>query len=432
MRRILIVGAGQSGLQLALGLQSHGYDVTVVTNRTAERIRGGRVLSSQCMFDTALGHERALGLDFWVDETPRIEAVGLSVAGPEGTRLIDFVGRLDGYAQSVDQRVKMAGWLETFERRGGRVEVREADAAALDALAPGYDLVLIAAGKGDLTSLFERDAARSPYDRPQRVLAVAYVHGLGPRADYDRSAVHCNVVPGVGEFFVMPCLTTSGPCDILLWEGVPGGPVDVFGGPTGGPTGGPGSSAGSAPGGIGPAEHLRLTLDLMKTFIPWEYDRTRGGVELTDAGATLAGRLTPTVRRPIAELPGGTPVLGVADVVVANDPLTGQGANNAAKCAAGYLAAILAHGDKPFDRDFMQAAFDDYWTATRASTDWSNTMVAPPQEHILTLLGAAGGNPAIADRFANGFDNPADLDDWFLDADKAAAYLASFAEPSAK
>ena len=42
MRKILVVGAGQSGLQLALGLQSHGYEVTLMSNRTADEIRSGR------------------------------------------------------------------------------------------------------------------------------------------------------------------------------------------------------------------------------------------------------------------------------------------------------------------------------------------------------------------------------------------------------
>jgi 2-polyprenyl-6-methoxyphenol hydroxylase-like FAD-dependent oxidoreductase len=34
-RRFMIVGAGQSGLQLALGLQREGHEVTVVSNRSA-------------------------------------------------------------------------------------------------------------------------------------------------------------------------------------------------------------------------------------------------------------------------------------------------------------------------------------------------------------------------------------------------------------
>ena len=58
MKRIAIIGAGQSGLQLALGLQDSGYEVTVLSDRTPEQIRAGRVMSSQCMFDWALQTER--------------------------------------------------------------------------------------------------------------------------------------------------------------------------------------------------------------------------------------------------------------------------------------------------------------------------------------------------------------------------------------
>ena len=407
MRRILIVGAGQAGLQLALGLQSNGYDVTVMTNRTADEIRDGRVMSTQCMFDSALQTERDLGINFWEQEAPRIEGLGVSVTGPESARVIDWVGRLDGYAQSVDQRVKMAGWLETFAERGGQVVVHGVAVSDLDYFSRTYDLVLVAAGKGELVSMFGRDASRSPYDAPQRALAVSYVHGLGPRPEHDFRAVRCNLVPGVGELFVMPCLTTSGPSDILFWEGVPGGPLDVFADVK------------------EPGEHLRLTLDLMRTFTPWEYDRTRGGVELTDAGATLAGRYAPVVRNPIGELPSGGLVLGVADVVVANDPITGQGSNNAAKCAAVYLDAILEHGDKAFDRDFMQAAFDRYWDGAQHVTKWTNAMLAPPPEHVLNLIGAAGQLQPVADRFANGFDDAADFENWFFEPEKAAAYLSS-------
>lgn len=132
MRRILIVGAGQSGLQLALGLQSKGYEVTLMSNRTADEIRSGRVMSTQCMFHTALQHERDLGLNFWESQAPRIEGVGVSVAGPDASRPVDWVGRLDGFAQSVDQRVKMAGWMETFAQRGGQLVIHGAAVSDLD------------------------------------------------------------------------------------------------------------------------------------------------------------------------------------------------------------------------------------------------------------------------------------------------------------
>ncbi len=83
MRRIAIVGAGQSGLQLGLGLLDTGYDVTMITNRTADEIRQGKVMSSQCMFHTALQTERDLGLNFWEEQCPAVEGIGLALVNPE-------------------------------------------------------------------------------------------------------------------------------------------------------------------------------------------------------------------------------------------------------------------------------------------------------------------------------------------------------------
>lgn len=130
----------------------------------------------------------------------------------------------------------------------------------------------------------------------------------------------------------------------------------------------------------------------MEKFTPWEYARATK-VELTDAGGTLSGRYAPTVRNPIGRLPGGGLVLGVADVVVANDPITGQGSNSASKCAATYLASILEHGEKEFDEAWMRATFDRYWDTAQHVTKWTNAMLAPPPEHIVNLLGAAGQLP---------------------------------------
>jgi hypothetical protein len=43
----------------------------------------------------------------------------------------------------------------------------------------------------------------------------------------------------------------------------------------------------------------------------------------------------------------------MADAVVLNDPITGQGSNNAAKRAELYLAGILEHGDDPFSAEWV-------------------------------------------------------------------------------
>jgi 2-polyprenyl-6-methoxyphenol hydroxylase-like FAD-dependent oxidoreductase len=406
MSKILIVGAGQAGLQLALGLVQDGHEVTLVSNRTPEDIRDGRVMSSQCMFDAALQTERDLGLDLWEAECPAIEGISLAVPAPDGSgqKAIDWASRLDGYAQSVDQRVKMPGWMEKLEQDGARVVIHDAGVDDLERYTQENDLVVVAAGKGEIVRLFERDAERSPYDQPMRALALTYVTGMTPRPEY--SAVCFNLVPTVGEYFVFPALTTSGECEIMVFEGVPGGPMDCW------------ADVGS------PQEHLARSLWILETFMPWEAERCRN-LELTDDNGILAGRFPPTVRRPAAELPSGRLVLGLADTVMLNDPITGQGSNNAAKMATAYHAAIRARPEGPFDRGFMERAFEDFWQSYgQYTTTWTNALLSPPPEHVLKLLGAGNTSPEIAHRFVNGFDNPVDYFEWFMFPEKAEAYLA--------
>jgi hypothetical protein len=412
MRRILVVGAGQSGLQLALGLQRHGYDVTVMSARTADEIEHGHVMSTQFQFGTAMSIERELGLNFWDDAAPRVPYVHFAVGG-EDAPVIDWVGRW-GEGIDVDQRVKMSRWLRLFEERGGNVVIHSVTVSDLDRLAGMYDLVIVAAGKGDLVGMFDRDPSRSPYVAPQRALSVVYVNGFETHPDRPGDhAVELTMLPGMGELIVMPALTVTGPCHILFFEAIPGGPLDVFGEVR------------------TPREHLERFVEVLERHLPWLRDRY-DKLELTDVGGTLRGGFTPVVRLPIGRLPSGGQVFGIADVVVVNDPVTGQGSNNAAKCAAVYLDSVLAQGDAPFDTAFMQRTFDTYWTTyARAVTEWTNALLAPPPPHVLELLGAAGRFPAIADRFARGFDDPNDYFEWFMDPDRAAAYLAEVAADAA-
>ncbi|MGW5672888.1 styrene monooxygenase/indole monooxygenase family protein [Micromonospora sp. NPDC003776] len=409
MRKILVVGAGQSGLQLALSLLAEGYDVTVMSARTPDEIRRGWVMSTQAMFATALATERRYGLDLWADKAPRIEGLHVSLSAPPGERALRIAAPLDEPAQSTDQRIKMADWLELFEQRGGTVLYQTVTTADLDGLTRlgRYDLTVVAAGKGDLVGVFDRDPQRSVYDTPQRGLAVAYVHGMTPDPLLPVPHVSFNAVPGLGELFVIPALTHSGPCEILFWEAVPGGPLDLW------------------TERRDPAEHLKLTLDLTRRYTPWIHDRCTD-VELTDGRATLSGRYTPTVRHPVAELPSGGLVLGMADVVVANDPITGQGSNTAAKCAYSYLGSIVERGDRPFDREWMTQTFERFWAGVgEAVTGWTNAMLQPLPPHVQQLLGAAAGNETVARRFANGFSDPNDFRDWFMTPDAAERYLAA-------
>lgn len=406
MRKILIVGAGQAGLQLGLSLLAEGYDVTIMSARTPDEILGGRVMSTQAMFGPALQVERDRGLNLWEQDTPQIKAIHVTVSDPPGTPALSFVGPWDEYAQSVDQRVKMAGWLELFEARGGRVVYHGVMTSDLEGLASLYELTIIAAGKGELVELFDRDPRRSPYDRPQRALACIYVHGMTPRPEPPEPRVGINVTPGIGELFTIPGYTTSGPCDILFWEGVPGGPLDCWE---------------DRPG---PEAQLQRTLDLMREYTPWEHERC-ADVEPTDGRCNLSGAYAPVVRHPVGELSDSAYVLGMGDVVVANDPIAGQGSNNAAHCAAIYLQSILDRGDQPFDREWMRRTFDAYWAYARHVTNFSNMLLGPLPEHVQRVLGAATQIPTVAHRFAYGYADPTDFENWITDPDEADAYLAS-------
>jgi 2-polyprenyl-6-methoxyphenol hydroxylase-like FAD-dependent oxidoreductase len=166
-RRIAIIGAGQSGLQLGLGLLGAGHEVTLLSNRTSRDLLAGPVSSSQCMFDSALASERALGLDFWSGSTPPIDGIAFTTAGG-----VSWSARLDAPAQSVDQRVKLSRWLNEFATRGGRLVVQEAEIDDLEQVARGHELTVVATGRGELGALFGRDPERSTFDRPQRSLAL--------------------------------------------------------------------------------------------------------------------------------------------------------------------------------------------------------------------------------------------------------------------
>jgi hypothetical protein len=227
---------------------------------------------------------------------------------------------------------------------------------------------------------------------------------MEPRPDF--SAVCFNLIPTVGEYFVFPALTTSGECEIMVFEGIPGGPMDCWGDVT------------------TPEEHLAKSRWILDTFLPWEAERCRS-IELTDDNGILAGRFPPTVRKPVGELPSGALVLGLADTVVLNDPITGQGSNNASKSAAAYLAGIREHGDGPFDRAWMEQTFERYWDDdAQYVTGWTNALLGPPPQHVLELLVAGNDHKAVASRFVNGFDDPRDYFEWFMAPDKASRYLA--------
>jgi len=411
VKSIAIIGAGQSGLQLGLGLLGAGYRVTLYSDRSANEIHNGRVLSSQCMFDSALETERDLGLNYWDQLCPKVEGIGFAVPDLVGGKVIDWAARLDNFAQSVDQRLKIPRWMTEFQKRGGNLQVKAATIEDLESCTHGHDLVIVASGKGAIGQLFDRDSSRSPFSRPQRALALTYVRGMRPREPYP--AVCFNLIPNIGEYFVFPALTTTGPCEIMVFEGILGGPMDCW---TDVKT---------------PGEHLARSKWILESFMPWEADRC-SHLELTDENAILVGHVVPAVRNPIGTLPSGRKVLGMADAVVLNDPITGQGSNNAARCAEIYFESIVERGERRTDAEWMQETFDRYWTGyARWVVDWTNLLLNPPA-HVIKLLDRAGRITAVASAFVNGFDDPRTLYPWFMDPVEADVFVRKEAQAVAE
>ncbi|EME52127.1 styrene monooxygenase/indole monooxygenase family protein [Amycolatopsis decaplanina] len=406
MRRIVVAGAGQAGLVLALGLQRHGYAVTVVTDRDAETIRDGRLISNQCVFHPALTRERALGINFWDGEAPEILGASFGLAGDSPEPAVSWQARFDHPAQSVDQRVKVSAWLTAFAERGGEVRIGKVTPDGLEEYAREFDLVLVAAGRGpQFDALFSRDDARSPHREPQRTIGIMYL--VSGRDE------PLPVYPGLtfglsqaGELFGLPIQSVRGPVFGLGFFGVPGGPMDVWDGVT------------------GLDEHFELAMTLLRGQFPW-VEESLAGARPSGPLDVLRGRVLPIVRDPVGTLPSGAKVLAMGDAAVTNDPIAGQGANMAAHAAAVYERRILDHGDRPFDEAFLRGTFAEYWEKARHATRLSNDLLAPPPDHVLATLEAAQTAPEVARRFANIFSDPVDYARWLTDEDTALAYLAS-------
>jgi hypothetical protein len=297
----------------------------------------------------------------------------------------------------------MAAWMQEVERRGALL-IGEVGVPELEKLTADNDLVILAADKGDVVRLFERDAARSAFDRPMRTLALTYVKGLAPAPEFSRVAF--NLIPGVGEYFTFPSLTTSGPCDIMVFEGLPGGPMDCWADVK------------------TPQQHLAQSKRILDKYLPWEAARARH-LELTDPKGILVGNVVPTVRKPVLTLSSGKLVLGLGDALVVQDPITGQGSNSAAKASRIYLDAIVHRGNLPFNREWMEQTFEQYWDYARWVVSWTNSLLCPPPPHILNLLAAAGQCPPLASIIANGFDHPPALFPWWQDAQACDALVSS-------
>jgi glycine/D-amino acid oxidase-like deaminating enzyme len=231
--KIAIVGGGHVGSVLGLALLSKGFDTTILTHATPDQLRAGRILSSQCIWGTAAAIECRWAPPFWKGEYAGIGGFHIRTAdAASGVAECDIEASLDASGNSVDQRLKMAVWLENFQKRGGTLRFGELSQSLMEAVADEFDLTIVCAGKfrGDLGNLFPRDRERSRHDTVQRIGAVVSINGRKQELSTACFAAfeEWSVVPGIGDFFAIPAFCERGPCHVVCMEGFVGGPLDRF------------------------------------------------------------------------------------------------------------------------------------------------------------------------------------------------------------
>ncbi|MCF6469556.1 monooxygenase [Nonomuraea sp. MG754425] len=381
MTGIGIVGAGISGLVLALRLQQLGVGATLYSEHDPDGLRGGRLPNTVGRAGHTQARERELGSEHFRDPGAIMPSASLSIKGDPP---LEFTGSFGEPFHAVDFRLLVPALMDDFAGRGGEIVVTGTppDAARIDRWSRRHELMVVTAGRRSVAELFPRDPGRCPYDRPQRLLAAGLYRGL----DGMGRTFSFNISGGVGEIFRAPFVTREGVASALILEAVPGGPLEPV------------------------------------TRMPWDEvpaallalfrEHTPRLAEAVDAAAfellgpddLLQGAITPTVRRPVAELPSGRIALAVGDAWIVNDPITGQGANLGSACAWIAADAIAAGG--PYDAAFGRATAERMWEVGGPVTNWTNAFLQPPAEHVMRLMAAATTRQDIADVMAGLFSDP--------------------------
>ncbi|MBX9391582.1 styrene monooxygenase/indole monooxygenase family protein [Streptomonospora nanhaiensis] len=412
-RRILIVGAGRSGLQLAHGLHAEGYDVHVMTAQRPEEIRTAPPSVTQFSLPSVRAAEQRLGLDFYGDLAPPLRGLHLDLYPPGAAGPLTVAGAWPGTAVAVDSRHLQADWLEALEDLGARIVYHGCTISDLEGLVRMYDLVVVATGAAMLGEHFPDTTPPGQVAAHRRVITQVLCEGVEPSPS---GPDHVEVVSAPqGRILLAPILSPYGPATSVCVMDSPRGPLD-------------GSHLRPARGRPDPQQVLDWITAALRAHFGEVAPRIEAA-EPIDAYAALVTTVRPHVREPVAEVAGGY-VLGLGDTLVHTDPLAGQGWAVSSISATAYLHRICDHAAREFTWGWMAETAQAAWrTGVAAAHRLSGALHAmwepgaPP--HMAEVLAAAAGHAEVADRFVAGVADPGDYETWLYDPDAARAYLSS-------
>lgn len=383
-RNIGIVGAGIAGLHLALYLQKHGVDATIITDRAPEDYRDSRLLNTVAHHHVTIAREDYLGVNHWSDPKDHYYYHDHVFNFPQP---LSFRGDFSRPSRAVDYRIYLPALMNDFTRRGGKIEYRRIEESDIAPLVARFDLLVVSTGKGPLGQLFTYRPEHTPYSQPQRRLCVGLYTGV---RQPDPMNVTLSVSPGHGEMIVIPTITFDGVANALLMENVPGGDMEELV---------------TLSYDDNPRHFLSVLLGKLEKHHPTTYDRidtSRFG--LAQPQDLLQGGVVPTVRNTVVEFDGGKCAIALGDVHSIVDPMMGQGAN-----VASYAAFVL--GEEIVNSDVLDARFCEKVDLKRqdrvlAAARWTNIMLQPPSEALGMLIGTMSQNPALANEFTENFNYP--------------------------
>jgi hypothetical protein len=388
--KIGIVGAGIGGLHLALYLQRHGIEATVLTDRSPEQYASTRLMNTVAHHSVTLARESELGVNHW-DNPAVIYHHHDHYFNFPGNGLL-FRGAFRNPSRAVDYRIYLPALMKDFADRGGSIEYASIQDDDIPALVSRFDLLVVSTGKGALGRMFPFRPELSPYSQPQRLLCVGLYDGVdhGSPDGGDPRGVTLSVSPGHGEMIVIPTLSFGGMKTALLIECIPDGDMaDLI----------------SLSYDADPAAFRQTILGKLEKHHPYTYNRIdthRFG--LAQPLDLLQGALVPTVRQSSVAFDGDKYAIALGDVHSVVDPLMGQGANIASYAAFELGKAIVEA--VAFDTRFIEEVDRARENRVLAASRWTNMMLRPPSDAMGRLIFAMAQDRGLCDEFTENFNYP--------------------------